>query len=223
VSTTFEVYPGTDHIPTFAAVLGLGTRYLHEYLTDHSIAARPTIAATLHRPGPGESDRVTPVAPDAPFRWDKGEYAWLTARPAPGGTDASFDRLDQGMREGYEKGLGNGYGSDRWRAMVRAHLTRGYSWYFRRSMGQPAIISIAYGFLAAALADLTAGSIHAEDGAWDAARFPATAAEFRTWYFRPDQALREDNRVWAERCIGHLREELGGGSGRARRGVDPQG
>jgi len=35
VSTTFQVYPGTDHIPTFGAVLDLGTRYLHDYPPDH--------------------------------------------------------------------------------------------------------------------------------------------------------------------------------------------
>jgi hypothetical protein len=79
---------------------------------------------------------------------------------------------------------------------------------FRRSWGLPAIIHLAYGLIAASVAELTEGIITSWDGAWDRERFPATADECLSWYFRPSSALTADNREWAQTCLRALAEEL---------------
>jgi hypothetical protein len=81
----------------------------------------------------------------------------------------------------------------------------GHYWEFRRSAGQPGIVSVGYGFLAAALQSMTHGFIASFDGAWDEQRFPATADDFLSWYFRPEKAIDPEIKVWAERTLGWLR------------------
>lgn len=57
-----------------------------------------------------------------------------------------------------------------WRAeklkdKIKANIELGYSWSVKRTMRQPYIISIYYGFLAITIAMLTDGIIYSSDGA----------------------------------------------------------
>lgn len=61
--------------------------------------------------------------------------------------------------------------------------------------------------IAAAVADLTDGMLFSDDGGWEYERFPATATEFRSWYFVSEHALDDDQRRWTERCIEVLKEQ----------------
>lgn len=49
---------------------------------------------------------------------------------------------------------------------IDTNLKIGYSWIIKRTMGQPAIVSLYYGYLAIAIAILTDGIIYSDDGAW---------------------------------------------------------
>jgi hypothetical protein len=95
-------------------------------------------------------------------------------------------------------------------AYIDECLANGYRWYFRRSMGQPALINLAYGYLAASLAELTDGLIFSDDSAWDYERFPCRAAEFFDFYLEPEKAIGSDFRKWSEQCLEWLREETSG-------------
>lgn len=130
-------------------------------------------------------------------------YAWFIVPPVKGGTDAYFRRAVN-------------YWSDEEiainprRAEVADSCRRyGYRWSFRRSASQPAAINVAYGLIAATLAELTEGLIDSSDGAWDKARLPATTDDFFTWYMPPELALKADYATWAARCIAGLRIEFG--------------
>lgn len=65
---------------------------------------------------------------------------------------------------------------------IDANLEIGYSWSVKRTMGQPAIVSLYYGYLAIAIAVLTDGIIYSDDGAWDYSCFPISASKFETEY-----------------------------------------
>lgn len=75
-------------------------------------------------------------------------------------------------------------------------------------MGQPALINLAYGYLAATLAELTNGFIFSDDSAWDYEQFPCRPSEFFDFYFVPEKAISSNCLEWSERCIGLLREEI---------------
>ena len=85
------------------------------------------------------------------------------------------------------------------------NLSNGYYSTFSRGR-QPAIIHLAYGIIAASLAYLTKGFIYSDD-AWDYKRFPATASEFFSWYFRPELAIDTRHKEWATECIKLIPEQ----------------
>jgi hypothetical protein len=58
---------------------------------------------------------------------------------------------------------------------------------------------------------LTDGFLYSGDRAWDYQRFPASSAEFYTWYFDPHQALAPDHAAWAAQCITTIPQELASG------------
>lgn len=77
--------------------------------------------------------------------------------------------------------------------IIRTSMEIGYYWSFRRSAGQPGIINLSYGLIAASLAKITDGFIYTDDGAWDYNCFPASADDFLSWYFKPEFAVRKQD------------------------------
>lgn len=65
---------------------------------------------------------------------------------------------------------------------IDASLEVGYYWSVKRTMGQPAIVSLYNGYLAIAIAALTDGIIYSDDGAWDYSRMPIEGTAFQTEY-----------------------------------------
>lgn len=57
-----------------------------------------------------------------------------------------------------------------------------------RSAGQPILASLATGFVAAALAELSEGVIYSDDGAWDPSLFPCLPSTFLASFMNPRAA-----------------------------------
>jgi hypothetical protein len=75
MSTTFEVYPRTRELPTFAELLDRSTKELHAFLDSVGVSARPRIDVRLQR----RSDHAHQAfALGDPLRWDAEMYAWFT-------------------------------------------------------------------------------------------------------------------------------------------------
>lgn len=91
---------------------------------------------------------------------------------------------------------------------IRNSMEIGYYWSLRRSAGQPALISLYYGLLAAAVAELTNGFIYSDDGAWDFRDFPMRPETLRTVYFRPEHTCDTDRADWVQRHLLALPKEL---------------
>ena len=70
---------------------------------------------------------------------------------------------------------------------IEANLEIGYSWSVKRTMGQPAIVSLYYGYLAIAIAVITDGMIYSDDGAWDYSCFPIAGSAFEEEYLNIDK------------------------------------
>lgn len=65
---------------------------------------------------------------------------------------------------------------------IYASFEIGYYWSIKRTMTQPAIVSIYYGYLAIAIAILTEGIVYSDDGAWDYLKLPMVGKEFMLEY-----------------------------------------
>jgi hypothetical protein len=204
MSTTFEVFPTTDHIPTFRRLLDTATGHLSEFLRSYGITQPAPLAVTLRRAEPDHP--VVPFDTGGPAWWPEDCYAWFHVPGVGGGTDAyacPMDDVGRGsIRDIRMKNLHD------FEEPVTAALRIGRYWSFRRSAGQPAIVNIGYGILAGSLAQLTDGIIFSADGAWDYKRLPARPDLFLSTYFRPElnREWREYN--WVKDCISWLPEEL---------------
>lgn len=88
---------------------------------------------------------------------------------------------------------------------IDTNLEIGYFWSVKRTMGQPAIVSLYYGYLAIAIAILTDGIIYSDDGAWDYSRLPIEGNVFKTEYLNIENisdAMVKDN---AEKWLSELK------------------
>ena len=211
MSTTFDVYPCTNKLPSFAAILDRSTAELHRFLESVGVRARPQIHVRLQR---GSDHAHLPCDLSDEVRWDKNVYAWFMVGEVPGGTDAYFDDSRDDLREQWERELTYQRTPEAERnyknleSGIRQAIDVGHRWFFRRSAGQPAVINLAYGLIAASLASLTDGFVDSIDSAWDWQRLPALPGDFLSWYFRPGLAYEENFREWSARCIASLAEEL---------------
>lgn len=203
MSTTFDVFPGTGSIPTFQQLLDRSTTELHRFLSSVDIDFRPPIHVRVQYK---DGDQPVPIDLQSPLTWRDDTYAWFQVADVPGGTDAYFWSVDDITLDCWRE-----FTAPRFKAheeLIRKCLDVGHYWNFRRSAGQPAIINIAYGLIAASLAEVTEGFLFSNDSAWDSERMPALPSEFFEWYFVPDLAINTDFREWSMRCIASLREEF---------------
>jgi hypothetical protein len=206
MSTTFDVYPRRKELPSFAAIIDRSTAELHRFLESVSIRARPLVHLRIQR---CEDNSHVPFSLDDPARWGKDTYAWFMVGEAPGGTDAYYDDDETKIQELWDGGFDDPR-CKRIEPLIRECIEIGHRWWFRRSAGQPAIINVAYGLMAASLAAITEGFVTSDDSAWESQRMPALPDEFLNWYFRPEKAIGENFREWSQRCLGSLAEELQG-------------
>lgn len=91
---------------------------------------------------------------------------------------------------------------------IDANLEIGCSWSVKRTMGQPAIVSLYYGYLAIAIAILTDGIIYSDDGAWDYSKLPIEGEKFKTEYLNikniSDVILKENIEKWLSELKGQF-------------------
>jgi hypothetical protein len=204
MSTTFEVYPSSLKPPSFRDVQELAQVELWRFLERRDLQSKPVIRAVVLQ---NETHEPRAFDPDGPAVWPQDSYAWFTVGHVVGGTDAYVRPLSAEDR-GY---LAEQVGDARLQGQLsrsRRYLSSHYYWSFRRSAGQPGIINLAYGIVAASFALLTEGLIFSDDSAWEAQRFPAEPGDFLRWYFDPDSATEENYREWSARCILGLKAEL---------------
>jgi hypothetical protein len=139
---------------------------------------------------------------------DENGYAWFFVDGIPGGTDCYFYKNIPIDIEDRKEELKSNINAQRYKKKIMKNLEIGYRWIFRRNAGQPAIIALSYGMIAASLASLTDGIIFTDDGAWDYSLFSALPDDFLKWYFKPDLAQKSEGRDFAERCIEHISDEI---------------
>ena len=91
---------------------------------------------------------------------------------------------------------------------IDANLKIGYSWSVKRTMGQPAIVSLYYGYLAIAIAVLTDGIIYSDDGAWDYSMLPIDGESFKTQYLNIENISNASVKDNVERWLGGLKNSM---------------
>ncbi len=84
-------------------------------------------------------------------------------------------------------------------------LKTGYSWRVKRTMGQPAVVNLYYGYLAIAIAVLTEGILYSDDGAWDYECFLIEGKSFEKEYLNLDKLNNITLKHSIESCLFSLK------------------
>jgi hypothetical protein len=202
MSHTFDVYPGHLSLPTFGELLKTAQERISTRAGEMGLHVDIKLRATLRTDQEPES--IVQLA-DGPFKWPAGEttYVWFEAIGVDGGCDVTYaenrDEIETFRDEvKHSKRLPDEF--------VDRCLDFGQRWTFRRSAGQPCLVALLYGYLAAALAELTEGLIYSDDGAWDPDMLPMRSSEFYETYFRPERT--KNHTEWVTRCLTQIPFEL---------------
>lgn len=200
MSTTFEVYAKDSRIPSFTEVFDLSMKNINRFLSLHDIAVNISIECELR----SQSDADTlQIDKHSPFSWSDDYYLWITVKDVSGGIDVYMDDVEESyIEELYEK-------ADTAEKLqcIKESVKQNYTWRFRRSSGQPAIINIAYGFIAGSLAKLTDGIVYSGDCAWSPSMLPAKGENFLMFYMEPEKTADKEYRQLALECIASLRNK----------------
>lgn len=201
MSTTFDVYPTTSKIPTYVEIIELAGKNVSALLKDYGICLKSRLVFDVRNDN-HESQKINSTEP---FNWEGPGYVWFYYEDQGGGTDAYFYLVNDIDRQCWEEEAETNARWHRNMHFIQTSLNVGHFWSFRRSVGQPALINLTYGFLASALAQLTSGMINSWDSAWDFERLPCTPAEFNKFWFRPEAGLSENTREWHQNCLESIR------------------
>jgi len=101
MSTTFDVFPSRDDVPTFRALLDVASAHLNTFLADHSVRREVALTVELRTTDDASRNLLTDL--DGPCWWPSSQYAWFTVPGVPGGTDAYADKM-QPDADGYDLG-----------------------------------------------------------------------------------------------------------------------
>jgi hypothetical protein len=201
MSVTFSVFPLKKEIPTFREVVELSTKKLNNFLKDYEAELDAKIELRL-KDKENDADQILDL--NSLAKWDDDFYVWFSVSSFVGGSDSYYWELsDEDKLDNLDDILQGCKSEDR-KILAINCLENKLEWNFRRSAGQPAIVSALYGFVASAFTELTDGIIYSSDGGWDYQIFPATAEEFDAVYLRPEKAISEDIRQWSQSYIESL-------------------
>lgn len=205
MSTIFSVYPGKEYIPSFAELLDISDKRINTFLADLSGFKSIVLDVEIHK----EIDHL-PVSFNISDKliWNDDSYAWFFIHGVYGGTDSYFDKIEELDKEIWKEEIKSNIKAHQLQDIINRSINIGYYWSFRRSAGQPGIINLAYGLIAASLAELTDGFVFSDDGAWDYNCFPALADDFIAWYFKPEFTQNDEYKEWAQKCIELMYDEL---------------
>ena len=182
MSTTFDIYPSNDRIPTFDEVLKRTTSEYHDFLAEINIQCKPKILAKILNL---ESNIAKEYKLNDPFYWTDESYLWVQVEGISGGTDGYMWEIEPDDREGWEEDILSMERCKPIRAKIETCIAQKYRWNFRRSAGQPGAINILYGVLSGSLAAITEGIVYSDDSAWDYEKMPIQGKEFLNAYYRP--------------------------------------
>ena len=210
MSTSIDIIPVDKADITFGEVLKESENQINSFLKSIGIDKLVKLSVNLHD---NNENYVKSLLSSDKFEWSENEYVWFTIEDIAGGTDGRCNSLAAGdidpenpwwrlqMLEENNNTISN------FNEKLEKAKSLNRLWRFRRSVGQPGIISLSYGLISASIAKLTNGILWSDD-AWDNQKFPANSSDFFDWYFRLDSGTMTIDTEWAKECIESIKEEL---------------
>jgi hypothetical protein len=179
MSTSFEVYPTTDWLPSFSLILDKAETLIKTKFKDMGIICPINLDLSLQN-----KRGLTLLELTQPFDIPEDDPFCVTTSGIESGfyiyqcknekiyTDFWWDELEREQIKKYEQ-------------KIRISLKKSYHWSVVRYAGTDPFYNLAYGLFASALAELTDGLLFSDDNAWEYSRFPCISEEFNDFFSIP--------------------------------------
>lgn len=195
MSKKIQVYPGTNKLPSYSLVLELINMRLEEFL--HSIEVYTNIKIELEIRD-REKDSILEFDINKPAILKESEYALFCVNNESSGCSAYIINIDEKRKELWKEEInGNQYGK-KLQERISISMNNGYYWSFNISLGEPEIIKLSHGLIAASFAQLTNGIIFSYDFIWGYEEFPAVEDDYFNWIFKPDLTNKNVKKIYYE-------------------------
>lgn len=183
MSTCFEVYPTNDNIPETDIIINSALKMFEEFLEFHGIETEVFTEVHTFRDGK--------VITEKTVTHDENSHTTITVNNI-GDIYLFYITLDDTDVEIWKDELKTNPRADKLRNSILKNSQIGHMWQIKRTAGQPAIVSLFYGFVAMAVAKETDGFIYSDDGAWSYELFPTHWQNLYSEHFDIDSIQNPD-------------------------------
>lgn len=200
MSTSFEVFPTKRTIPRCDEISEYSVRLFDEFMQKEKIAC--DVKLTIREVTVDGKQNLSSVNLSPVNLTSKEECYTVFNINGKGEIYVFYHELGEIDTEAWNEEMPLNKNAQRIEENIYASLEMGHSWSIKRTMTQPAIACVFYGYLAIAIAILTEGIIYSDDGAWDYSCLPVMGSIFRDEYLDlnkvKDTVVKENIERWIE-------------------------
>lgn len=197
MSTCFNIFPTTAHIPKCKIIIETAVSMFNDFLRSNEIDldVEYNIREMKQDGSIIESDLIV---------HEEGNYTSVEINGI-GTVLLFYGNLTNVDFEMWEEEIAINKKAELMRKKILLNKTIGHYWQVKRTMGQPALIGLIYGFIAISIAKYTNGYIYSDDGAWSYDLFPSTYMELLSQYSDVDNITDNEVRSTVRKWIDELK------------------
>lgn len=222
MSTSYDIFPTSNYMPGSEEIIALSQRYFEKYLrgqdivlpikvrTEKFITSDSKALPVCRKEGEKEPclAKKGMIAEEKLLIHDEDGYEAFSVNHE-GQAFVFFYRDDELNRESWNEEISSNPRAMVLKNAISRNQELGYYWNVKRTMGQPAVVNIYYGFLAIAITELTEGIIYSDDGAWEYQCFPTTSKEFLEKYMDLSGLQDSNMKYFFMKNLSKLQEQSG--------------
>ncbi len=198
MSMSFDIFPTNTYIPKYEELKNLSQEMLKDYFAKENIDIDIFLEFNTKDIVSGKN-----INCDSLITNEK-EYSSFSINGI-GESLIFYRKITDIDKEFWKEEIELNHKANELKEKIETNIKLGYMWNVKRTMNQPAIISIYYGFLAIAIAILTNGILYSDDGAWDYHSFPIGAEQFRMEYLNLYNLQDKNIKEYIKKCLYSLK------------------
>ena len=198
MSMSFDIFPTNTYIPKYEELKNLSQEMLKDYFAKENIDIDIFLEFNTKDIVSGKNINCDSLITN------ETEYSSFSINGI-GESLIFYRKITDIDKEFWKEEIELNHKANELKEKIERNIKLGYMWNVKRTMNQPAIINIYYGFLAIAIAILTNGILYTDDGAWDYHSFPIGAEQFRMEYLNLYNLQDKNIKEYIKKCLYSLK------------------
>lgn len=198
MSMSFDIFPTNTYIPKYEELKNLSQEMLKDYFAKENIDIDIFLEFNTKDIVSGKNINCDSLITN------ETEYSSFSINGI-GESLIFYRKITDIDKEFWKEEIELNHKANELKEKIERNIKLGYMWNVKRTMNQPAIINIYYGFLAIAIAILTNGILYSDDGAWDYHSFPIGTEQFRMEYLNLYNLQDKNIKEYIKKCLYSLK------------------